>query len=207
MGPGAFLFAFQPTARLSLPIPSSSWRRPCNQRNPGPCSQLGGHCHMHVFETSHRRVFSMGLCKKVALHPPPTIFDSLMTRRGLGGCDPQRDRGGGGKREGASHLLGRADSCFLLPLPRFPHCLPEGFNLSSRFFQAFANPMSERGERDGRCWGSVSWTSAGPSTRTACRFMRGALRMGPDTHFEVKSATSVTSLNRVLGFYLWTTTP
>lgn len=115
-----------------------------------------------------------GTLQKGRSPSPPTIFDSLMTRHGLGGCDPQRDRGGG--KGGGITSLGSCRQ--LLPLPRFPHCLPEGFNLSSRFFQAFANPMSERGERDGRCWGSVSWTSAGPSTRTACRFMRGALRMG-----------------------------
>lgn len=176
MGPGAFLFAFQPTARLSLPIPSSSWRRPCNQRNPGPCSQLGG---IAICTSSKRAIGGCFRwdCAKGSLSIPPTIFDSLMTRRGLGGCDPQRDRGGGrGRGHHISWVVPTAAS--LLPLPRFPHCLPEGFNLSSRFFQAFANPMSERGERDGRCWGSVSWTSAGPSTRTACRFMRGALRMG-----------------------------
>lgn len=121
-GPGAFLFAFQrPTARLSLPIPSS-WRRPCNQRNPG-LALSWWHSHMHVFETSHRRVFRWELCKRSL--SIPTIFDSLMTRRGLGGCDPERDRGDEEGR-GGHHILGRADSCLLLPLPRFPHCLPEG---------------------------------------------------------------------------------
>lgn len=145
-GPGAFLFAFQrPTARLSLPIPSS-WRRPCNQRNPG-LALSWWHSHMHVFETSHRRVFRWELCKRSL--SIPTIFDSLMTRRGLGGCDPERDRGGEEGR-GASHL-GSCRQLLLAPATTVPALFTRRvFNLSSRFFQAFANPMSERGERDGR---------------------------------------------------------
>lgn len=176
---GTRSFSFRIPANGSIVAPNSLLvvAKTLQSKEPGALLSAGGALpYARLRNEPSAGVFD-GTVQKGRSPSPPTIFDSLMTRRGLGGCDPQRDRGGG-KREGASHLLGRADSCFLLPLPRFPHCLPEGFNLSSRFFQAFANPMSERGERDGRCWGSVSWTSAGPSTRTACRFMRGALRMG-----------------------------
>jgi hypothetical protein len=64
---------------------------------------------MHVFETSIGGCFA-GTVQKVK------EVDSLMTRRGLGGCDPERDRGG---EEGGhpSLVVPTAASCSATTVP------------------------------------------------------------------------------------------
>lgn len=145
-------------------------------------------------------------CAKGSLSIPPTIFDSLMTRRGLGGCDPQRDRGGGrGRGHHISWVVPTAASCSRYHGSRT--VCQKG--LICRLASSRPSPTScPRGE-------SEMVVVGGPFPGRQQDHQRGRPAVlcmalcgwGPDTQLGIKSATSVTSLNRVLGSYLWTTTP
>lgn len=70
---GTRSFSFRIPANGSIVAPHSLLvvAKTLQSKEPGALLSAGGALPYAVFETSHRRVFSMGLCKRVALHPPP----------------------------------------------------------------------------------------------------------------------------------------